>query len=81
MSMVFLGRDVGWRRAVERKRWVERENQEVESRGVEGVSEKEEKSGGEGLNCGGWREEMRSEAVRVRLDLNLRASAVAIGVW
>lgn len=76
MSMVFLGRDVGWRRAVERKRRVERENQEVESRGVEGVSEKEEKSGGEGLNCGGW-----SEAVRVRLDLNLRASAVAIGVW
>jgi hypothetical protein len=41
------------------------------------VIEREEKRGCEGLGSGGGR---RSVAVRIRLDLNLRAREVAIGV-
>ncbi|GAU40676.1 hypothetical protein TSUD_88220 [Trifolium subterraneum] len=80
MSTVFLGREED-RRDVERKRWEERENQEGELRGMGEMIEREEKRGCKGLGSGGgWREGWRSVAVRIRLDLNLRAREVAIGV-
>lgn len=58
-----------------------REDQVGGLRGMEGVMEKEAMSGGEGWK-GGWRREWRKrEAVRIRLDLNLRASEAAIGIF
>lgn len=47
---------------------------------VEVGVQKEEKSEGEGLKGGARREEGKREVVRRRLDLNLRAREVAIGV-
>lgn len=77
MSMFFLGRVRGWRREVERKRWREKEGGLME---VEVGVQKEEKSEGEGLKGGARREEWKLVAVRRRLDLNLRAREVAIGI-
>lgn len=47
---------------------------------VEVGVQKEEKSDGEGLKGGARRRGVKREVVRRRLDLNLRAREVAIGV-
>jgi len=75
--MFFLGRVRGWRREVERKRWGKKEGGLIE---VEVGVQKEEKSEGEGLKGGARRRGGKRKAVRRRLDLNLRAREVAIGV-